>query len=63
MCTTEPRMPTTLPSPVDRGEFAFVALDAAGRAWRWLDSELVWSRVEEETQPDGAAEEPCGVLH
>ncbi|MCY3812139.1 MAG: hypothetical protein OXH15_10120 [Gammaproteobacteria bacterium] len=61
MRATEPRMPTTLPSPVDRGAFVFVALDAAGRAWRWVDSELVWTRVEEETQADGAATEPGDV--
>ena len=42
----EPRMPTTLPSPVDRGEFRFVAVDAAGDEWRWLDSEMVWVRAE-----------------
>ncbi|MDE0420771.1 MAG: hypothetical protein OXK76_07775 [Gammaproteobacteria bacterium] len=63
MRTTEPKMPTTLPSPVDRGQFDFVALDAAGRAWHWVDSALVWMRVEEEAQADGAAEEPCGVRH
>ena len=42
---SEPRMPTTLPSPVDRGEFDFVAVDAAGTAWRWVDEEMVWVRV------------------
>lgn len=41
----ETRMPTTLPSPVDRGAFEFVAVDAAGATWRWLDEELVWVRV------------------
>ena len=40
-------MPTTLPSPVDRGEFGFVAVDAAGRAWRWIDEKLVWVRVDD----------------
>ena len=40
----EPRMPTTLPSPVDRHEFRFVAVDAAGETWRWNDEELVWVR-------------------
>ena len=34
---TEPRMPTTLPSPVDREEFRFVAVDAAGAVWEWID--------------------------
>lgn len=38
----EPRMPTTLPSPIDRGEFRFFALDVSGEAWRWVDEEMVW---------------------
>ena len=57
----EPRMPTTLPSPVDRGEFRFVAVDAAGRAWRWIDEETVWVRVEDRTHP--AADGDRGVVH
>ena len=40
-------MPTTLPSPVDRTEFRFVAVDAARRVWRWIDRELVWVRVDD----------------
>ena len=59
---TETRMPTTLPSPVDRTEFRFVAVDAAGHAWRWVDDEMVWARV------DGTDAEPVtggdpGVVH
>ena len=38
----EPRMPTTLPSPVDRREFDFVAVDKDGREWRWDDVEMIW---------------------
>ena len=49
---TELRMPTTLPSPVDRGEFGFVAVDASGAVWRWVDKDMVWVR-----EPDGAAPE------
>ena len=45
---TEPRMPTTLPSPVDREAFRFVAVDAAGAVWEWIDQEMVWVRVVEE---------------
>ena len=41
----EKRMPTTLPSPVDREEFRFVAVDVSGAAWRWVNEELVWVRV------------------
>ena len=40
-------MPTTLPSPVDRGEFRFVAVDEGGAEWLWIDEELVWRRVAE----------------
>ena len=58
---TEPRMPTTLPSPVDRGEFRFVAVDGAGRAWRWIDDEMVWARVEDEVVAD--ADGDPGVVH
>ena len=35
-------MPTTIPSPADRGEFQFVAVDKAGRKWHWVDSEMLW---------------------
>ena len=50
---TKLRMPTTLPSPADRGEFRFVAVDAAGTVWRWIDEELVWVRPS-----DGPGEGP-----
>ena len=40
----ESQMPTTLPSPADRGEFEFVATDAAGVVWRWVDEDMVWVR-------------------
>ena len=30
-------MPTNLLSPVDRGEFRFVAVNAAGETWWWSD--------------------------
>ena len=60
---TEPRMPTTLPSPVDRGEFRFVAVDAAGRAWRWIDDEMVWARVEDEVVADADGAAGGGVVH
>ena len=60
---TEPQMPTTLPSPLDRGEFRFVAVDAAGAAWRWIDEEMVWARVPEETDSSGPDDDGCEVLH
>ena len=56
-------MPTTLPSPVDRGEFRFVAVDTEGTLWRWIDHELVWVRVaggETGISDEGAG---CEVLH
>ena len=43
----EPKMPTTPSSPVDRGEFRFLALDASGTAWRWVDQDMVWVREPE----------------
>ena len=46
----ERRMPTTLPSPVDRGEFRFVAVDASGAVWRWVDEAMVWVR-----EPEGSS--------
>ena len=55
----EPRMPTTLPSPVDRGEFRFVAVDASGEAWPWVDEKMVWMR-----EPGGlqaGASDPDGL--
>ncbi len=59
----EPRMPTTLPSPADRGEFRFVAVDAAGRAWRWIDEETVWARVEDGGEADADGDAAGGVVH
>ena len=59
----EPRMPTTLPSPVDRGEFRFVAVDAAGRAWRWIDDETVWVPVAEGTDPAADGDAGRDVVH
>ena len=34
-------MPTTIPSPADRGEFQFFAVDKDGREWHWDDSEIL----------------------
>ena len=56
-------MPTTLPSPVDRGEFCFVAVDTAGVAWRWVDEEMVWVPVPEQLGPDGDTGAACTPLH
>lgn len=42
----EPSTPMMLPSPVDLGEYRFVAIDALGREWRWVDDELVWVLAE-----------------
>ena len=59
---TEPRMPTTLPSPVDRAEFRFVAVDAAGAVWRWIDEDMVWVREPERSPPVDDADSPV-TLH
>ena len=55
---TEPRMPTTLPSPVDREEFRFVAVDA-GAIWEWIVREMVWVRVVEDGDKVGEAGGRC----
>ena len=60
---TDPRMPTTLPSPVDRAEFQFVAVDATGAIWEWLDQEMVWVRVAEEAGSTTAARDGCTTVH
>ena len=57
---SESRMPTTLPSPVDLGEFHFVAVNAAGATWYWVEVEMVWVRVGDGTGPVG---DGCGVVH
>ena len=56
------RMPTTLPSPVDRGEFRFVATDTEGRQWRWVDEEMVWVLVGDGTDGD-CPSDPRPVSH
>ena len=60
---TERRMSTTLPSPVDRQEFRFVAVDAAGAAWSWIDDEMAWARVRGETDADDREIAECDLLH
>ena len=59
----EPHVPTTLPSPVDREQFGFVAVDASGAAWRWIDEEMVWVRVGGGTETDDPGDDGRGVLH
>ena len=59
---SEPRMPTTLPSPVDLGEFRFVAVDAAGATWHWVEDEMVWVRVDAGVG-NGLEGDGCGVVH
>ena len=52
----EARMPTTVPSPVDRGEFRFVAVDAAGATWHWIDEDMVWARQRGGAEADGGTD-------
>ena len=59
----EPRMLTTLPSPVDREEFRFVAVGATGAIWERIDHEMVWVRVAEEVGPNGDASDGCATVH
>lgn len=58
----EPRMPTTLPSPADRGEFRFAAVDATGREWRWIDDEMVWARIDAGTDAESGSDPTPAVL-
>ena len=60
---TEPRMPNTLPSPVDRGEFRFVAMDAAGVAWRWIDDQMVWVSVEGRMETKDPGDDGWDLFH
>ena len=60
---TEPRMPTTLPSPADRGEYQFVAVDAGGTLWRWIDEEMVWACMTGEPDAGNPEIGGCDVLH
>ena len=59
----EPRMPTTLPSPADRGAFRFVAMDAAGTVWRWVDEDVVWVREPEGPRSEVEDADPPPTLH
>jgi len=59
----EPKMPSTLPSPVDRGEFRFVAVDASGAVWRWVDEDMVWVRDPRWSSPAMDDAEPSPTVH
>ena len=59
----ETRMPTTVPSPVDRGEFRFVAVDAAGAVWRWIDDEMVCVRQRGGMEDEGRKPDGSEVMH
>ena len=59
----EPKMPTTVPSPVDRREFRFVAVDANGATWHWIDEEMVWARQRETTKVDVPGRGGDDVVH
>ena len=60
---TETPMPTTLPSPVDRSDFRFVAIDTTGNEWHWIDDEMIWVRVSGQTGTGDQEAEGCDVLH
>ena len=52
----EAKMPTTLPSLVDCGEFRFCAVDTLGMVWRWFDEDMVWVRNPERSPPSEDAD-------
>ena len=60
-CDGGATMPTTLPSPVDLGGFVFLAVDGAGRTWRWANDELVWVLVEARGKDGSDGED--GAVH
>ena len=60
---SEARMPTTLPSPVDRGQLRFVAVDAAGAVWRWIDDEMVWVRQAAGPKAEGGEDDGSAVVY
>ena len=60
---TETGMPTTLPSPVDRGEFRFVAVDASGAVWRWVDEDMVWVRESAGRSSEGEDADRSFTVH
>ena len=60
---TESRMPTTLPSLVERAEFRFVAVDASGAVWRWVDEDMVWVREPRGPSSDLDDAETPAMLH
>ncbi len=48
--------------PVDRSDFRFVAIDAAGTAWRWID-EMIWVPVAGSIGDSDREAAGCDVLH
>ena len=52
-----PQMPTTIPSPADRGGYRFMAVDADGRIWRWDDEEMVWVATAASCSQNGREED------
>ena len=57
-------MPTTLPSPVDLEEFRFVAVDATGAIWEWIDHEMIWVRVAQEAGAKWCeGRDGCATVH
>ena len=59
----EPCMPTTLPSPVDRAEYRFIAAEASGTVWWWVDEDMVWVRAPEGALPEVDDAETPSTLH
>ena len=59
---TELWIPNTAPSPVERVEFRFVAVDATAAEWHRIDDGMVWVRLQVEAGYDDLEADGCGVL-
>ena len=49
--------------PVDRAEFRFVAVDASGAVWRWVDEDMVWVREPRGPSSEVDEAETPAMLH
>ena len=60
---TELRIPNSVPSPVDRAEFRFVAVYKAGAERCCINDDIVRARLRKKTDIDDLEAARCDVLH
>ena len=56
-------MTDTVPSPVGRAEFRFVAVDEAGAGRWWIEEQMVCERLLAQTSSGDAEADECDTLH